>query len=221
MSKKKFIIIVLIIFIIIKVIQISFIKKIKINIDNFEKLNNSYCMQILNTQNDKIEIIRKVKNKIIQEKTKLVYLNKEDIIFIDNNNNKEIIIDLKDNIYRIKYNEENVKSKIQNLPKNIEIPDEAIRNLKEGNIFAILYYFKILYIVPAKYNNIDCYKIRTTREILYVDKENLYPVYLEYKQNNSDKEKEKVTVKYVFEENIVTDEDIKIPDLTNYTLTQN
>lgn len=219
MSKKKFIIIVLIIFIIIKVIQISFIKKIKINIDNFEKLNNSYCMQILNTQNDKIEIIRKVKNNIIQEKTKLVYLNKEDIIFIDNDNNKEIIIDLKDNTYKIKDNKEDVE--IQNLPSDIEIPDEAIRNLKEGNIFAILYYFKILYIVPTKYNNIDCYKVRTTREILYVDKENLYPVYLEYKQNNSVKEKEKVTVEYVFEENILTDEDIKIPDLTNYTLTQN
>lgn len=221
MNKKKFLIILLIIFVIIKLFQINFIKKVKTNIENFEKLDNSYCEQILNYQNNKIEIARIVKNNLIKEITKLVYLNKEDIIFINNDNNKEIIIDNTNKTYKVKNNKEDVKIKIKNLPKNIEIPDEAIRNLKEGNIFAILYYLKILYIIPTKYNNIDCYKIRTTRESLYVDKENLYPIYLEYTQNNSNQKKEKVTVEYNFKENTITDEDIKIPDLNNYTLVQN
>ena len=38
-----------------------------VNIEEFENLNNSYCKQILNTQNNKVEIVRIVENNLIKE----------------------------------------------------------------------------------------------------------------------------------------------------------
>ena len=70
----------------------------------------------------------------------------------------------------------------------------------------------------AENNGIECYEIRTTREKLYIDRNTLYPVYLEYKQENSNRDKEKIKVEYIFKENCVKDEDMKLPNLENYVL---
>lgn len=224
MNKKlkiKIFIILFILIIIIKVIQIKFIEDIRINIEKFEELNNTFYQEIYMSENKKFEINVLQKEKILKEINKFSTIENTNIKYIILDKKETIDIDENNKTYKIDKNIITSYSKLKNPPKTIEILNEIKKRIKNGNMFYIFDCFRILYIIPVKYNDIECYKIRTTRELLYVDKNTLYPVYLEYNQKISNKDKEKIKIEYVFKENTVTDEDIKIPDLNDYKLIEN
>lgn len=224
MNKKlkiKIIIILLILIIIIKIIQINFIENIKRNIEEFQKLDNSYYKASSLVEKQKIETIRIRKNKLVKEIDEFIKTNNFTIKYTNFETNEIIIFDKLNNTYNINKNIDNYEINIKNSPKILKISSEMKEEISNGNIFSIFNCFRILYISTEKYNDIECYKIKTTREILYVDKDTLYPVFLEYNQTNSRYDQEKITIEYIFEVNTVTDEDIKFPDLNDYKLIQN
>ena len=64
----------------------------------------------------------------------------------------------------------------------------------------------------------DCYKIRTTREILYIDRNTLYPIYLKSFTDNSINNKDKMEVNYIFEENTKRENSFDLNTLEKYSL---
>ncbi|MGN1299145.1 MAG: hypothetical protein ACI4UE_04090 [Candidatus Scatovivens sp.] len=220
--KKKLIIIFFVIVIIIKIIQINFIKNVRDKIEYFEKLDNSYYKINLINESKDSEITRFTKNRKIKEIIKLTNLDKNIITIIDLDKDEKITIYESSNTYKIEKDNREYDTNLKNLPKNLEIINDIEKNIKEKNFTHIFSCFKILYIIPIKYNDIECYEIRTLREKLYVDRTTLYPLYLEYKkQNSSGKANEKTKSTYIFEENNVKDEDVEIPNLEKYTLIEN
>ena len=224
MNKKlkiKIIIIILILITIIKIIQINCIENIRMKIEKFEKLESSYYKQISVNENQKVETSRIRKNELIKEKYNYISINNEIIKIINLGKSEILIIDNKCNKYNIEKYKNDYDIRLNNLPKIIKIKNDILEEIKTGNIFSIFNCFRIIYIIPTQYKDINCYKIKTTREVLYINKDTLYPVYLEYNQTNSNNKKEKIKIEYIFKENTVTDEDIKIPDLSNYKLVEN
>lgn len=224
MNKKlkiKIIIIIFILITIIKIVQINFIENIRIEIEKFQRLNNSYYNVSSSIKNQNIEITIIRKGKIIKEVDDFIPIDNATVKYIDFNNMQVINIDRFNKTYEIKNNIENYDINIKNSPKILELLNEIKQDINNGNVFSIFNCFRIIYIIPIQYKDINCYKIKTTREVLYINKDTLYPVYLEYNQTNSNNKKEKIKIEYIFKENTVTDEDIKIPDLSNYKLVEN
>lgn len=220
--KKKFIIIFVILVIIIKIIQIDFIKNVKNKIEYFEKLDNFYYKINSLTENQNMDITRFTKNGKIKEILNLTYLENGIITLIDLNKDEKITIYESSNTYKIENDNREYDINLKNLPPCIELVNDLKINVNNGNRLHIFSCFKILYIIPTKYKDIECYEIRTLREKLYVDRTTLYPIYLEYeRQNSSDKITEKAKIEYVFKENNVKDEDVEAPNLENYTLIEN
>ena len=224
MNKKiriRIFIILIILISIIKIIQINFITNIKNKIEVFENLNNTFYKEFYTDNNEEIEINIIKKDKKIKEKNLFNTINRVIDKFLNLDKMECITINKNNYTYQKElFNKENYIPN-RNLPKILKIEDEIKEEFKKGNIASVLDSFRIIYIIPTKYKNTDCYKIKTTRETFYIDKHTLYPIYLEYNQKNSNGNKEKIKIEYIFKENTVTYEDVKLPDLSKYTLIEN
>ena len=218
-TKKIIILAVIILILMIKAAQINLIINIKNKIEVFEGLENTYYEASGNFENFKMNTNRLYKNNLLIEKLDVLSTRNKIIRIIDFNENKEINIDENSNTYETKNDIDNFDIKIKNLPKTVHMVYEVSEDMNNMKIYSILNYFKILYIVPIKYNEIACYKIKTTREILYIDKNTLYPIYLEYKKDKSyNKDKSIIKVNYIFEENTKRENSFDLNALEKYSL---
>lgn len=88
----------------------------------------------------------------------------------------------------------------------------------ENKLFKV---FDINHILPTKYNNELCYKIITKNEIIIIDRNTYLPIYSSTKMADSaDKSKTKLEKTYEFKVGEVTDEDVALPDLSEYTIVE-
>lgn len=165
--------------------------------------------------------VRMSEDIVLQEETLLKqeivkYVNKKDGRDLnyrwknfDTNENYFININSK-SVYA---NDEIIQSKniLPNLPN-------LIGYISEEDGVNLLKVFEICYIIPTKYENKNCYKIVTKNEVIVIDKKTYLPVYsalkiLDYNEENNNQ----VEKTYEFKVGEVTDEDVMLPDLTNYT----
>lgn len=218
-TKKIIILSVIILILMIKVAQINLIINIKNKIETFEKLENTYYESSGDFENFKMNTNRLYKNNLLIEKLDVLPTGNKIIRIIDFNENKEINIDENSNTYETKAYINNLDIKLKNLPKIIKFNNEMTEEMNNLKIYSILNYFKILYIVPVNYNNISCYKIKTTRETLYTDRNTLYPIYLEYKKDKSyNGDKSIIKINYIFEENTKRENSFDLNALEKYSL---
>ena len=218
-TKKIIVLVVIILILIIKIVQINLIINIKNKIEAFEKLKNTYYESSGDFENFKMNTNRLYKNNLLIEKLDVLPTGNKIIRIIDFNENKEINIDENSNTYETKADINNIDIKLKNLPKIIKFNNEMFEDIGNLKIYSLLNYFKIMYVIPVKYNNIACYKIKTTREILYIDRNTLYPIYSEYKKDKSyNGDKSIIKVNYIFEENTKRENSFDLNTLEKYSL---
>lgn len=79
----------------------------------------------------------------------------------------------------------------------------------------------IYYIIPTKYEEKSCYKIGLKHEIIIIDKATYLPIYSSITRiNSNDGNKEKIENIYEFKVGEVTDEDVALPDLSDYIIVE-
>lgn len=218
MKKKKFLVILIIaviIFVIAKIYYLTIIDDVYNAIDEFRRENNRYysISQMISEGT-----VRKEEMFVKQEIIKYVKENEiagvlcewknletnEQYLF---NSNNEILDSKELSIWNEGF--------IKNLPNFIS----ALGKDDKFNIASVM---RVRYIIPTKYNNKPCYKVVTKAETIIIDKDTYLPVYSVIRTHNSgEKEKIKIEKTYEFEVGNVTDEDVLLPDLTNYTVVEN
>ncbi len=215
MKKIKLIIIVFIIIVLlIKINQFIIINRIKNAINEF-KLGNNTVYRVISLNNKEIIIKRLLKNYLIRED----YCFENIYSIYDVNSEKKYIVNTIDSSIEIKKTQK-TNMQLSNLPNCIKLIDDIKEKIKSGDWLFLLNYFKILYIIPAEYNGIKCYEIKTTKEKSYFRRDTLYPVYSEW-YKESDNNKELVKIEYTFEIGTVKDEDVQIPNLEEYEIIEN
>lgn len=91
-------------------------------------------------------------------------------------------------------------------------------NLFEKNNI-LKHLFPIYYIIPTKYNDTKAFKIVTASEEIIIDANTFLPVHLIKKNYNSNNNLENcIEYNYEFEIGTVTDEDVALPNLSEYKL---
>lgn len=96
------------------------------------------------------------------------------------------------------------------------LPQLIRKYLGNGKV-DILQMIKIRYIIPIKYNDVWCLKIVTENEIVIIDATTFLPKYSSLNTiNSSTSDGHKIENSYEFKIGEVTEEDIKMPDLTGY-----
>lgn len=96
---------------------------------------------------------------------------------------------------------------------------ELTNNSKIKEVFAI---FNIKYITLEKFEDKMCYKIVTKNENIFVDCSTYLPVYSKMKVVNSNNDqKNYIENFYEFEIGNVTDEEVELPNLEEYTIIEN
>lgn len=209
--KKKIlisIIVMLILFLIIKFYHLCILINIHKKIDTFvSKTNREYCVELLksNTQTRKEKIF--FNNNII----KFIIIENEDVIYIEwknfNDNNYYAINNLNKELLSKKFFSLEDKNTLYDLP-----------NLFKNN-HMLKYLFKIYYIIPTTYNEIKCFKIVTASEKIIIDANTFLPIRLVKRNYNSTENLEEcVEYNYKFETGTVTDEDIALPDFSEYKI---
>ena len=79
--------------------------------------------------------------------------------------------------------------------------------------------FKIHYIIPTTYNETKAFKIVTASEEIIIDANTFLPVHIIKKNYNSNNNLENcIEYNYEFEVGTVTDEDVALPDLSEYKI---
>ncbi len=78
---------------------------------------------------------------------------------------------------------------------------------------------QINYIIPIKYNDKFCYKIVTRKEEVIIESSTYLPIYSSVKRVRLD-DKTKIEKTYEFKIGEVTDEDVALPDLSEYTIVE-
>lgn len=92
----------------------------------------------------------------------------------------------------------------------------------ENGKFDISKIFEVLYILPIKYQDKLCYKIITKNEVIIVEKDTYLPIYSSIKRMKSNEESKSVIERrYEFKVGEVTDEDVELPNLSEYTFVEN
>lgn len=92
-----------------------------------------------------------------------------------------------------------------------------ILSIYKNNKFNINKIFDVRYIIPTKYDGKSCYKISTKTEEIIIDKDTYLPLYSSIKTINLN-ENNKTENIYEFKVGEVTDEDVALPDFSDYTL---
>lgn len=117
--------------------------------------------------------------------------------------------------HTINEKKENIFSKLKSVFVNLadELPDELTSEEYDGKpCYKMTFVSK--FITSEKYTTIGKY-------IVYIDKEQFLPVYVESaayeKSDGIRKLREKEMSKYNFEKDVVKDEDVNLPDLSSYT----
>lgn len=88
--------------------------------------------------------------------------------------------------------------------------------------FDISKIFEVLYILPVKYEDKFCYKIITKNEVIIVEKDTYLPIYSSIKRMKSNEESKSVIERrYEFKVGEVTNEDVTLPNLSEYTFVEN
>ena len=208
----KIFVIIFAIFLIHKIYHYVIMNKLYNGIENFKKEeNSSYSTILLKDGKEKCSEKVFVKNNIVKYiKNKGEYSSYCEIK--DFNKNTSIAFNIKNNQMSM-YDGELFIAK-DNFMTNF--PNLILYAYSNGkiNLKGIL---DIYYIVPTKYNDKKCYKIVTSSEIVIIDRETYLPVYSCLNAINSDNQEEcKNENIYEFTVGNVTDEDIAIPDLTDY-----
>lgn len=104
---------------------------------------------------------------------------------------------------------------LYNLPNFIEYSFDN----DKFNLYKI---FDVHYILPTKYQDKLCYKIITKNEVIIVEKDTYLPIYSSIKRMKSNEESKSVIERtYEFKVGEVTDEDVELPDLSEYTFVEN
>lgn len=212
--KKKVLIVILIIlsFIIaVKTREIIILNKINSSIIDFKNQENRYYSVIENINN---------KTKIEKEK----YLTKNIEKHVLRNDTIGEYCELK-NFQNGEFYNYNLRYKIRYI-SNTKFKDEnnlmylpkIISDICDLNNKKFSELFKIHYIMPTTYENKPCYKISTNFEIVIIDKETYLPVYSSIKTVNSGEGDNSTEYIYKFEVNTVTDEDVALPDFSDYTI---
>jgi len=207
------VIIIIILFAFSKIHTFAIVTKMYTAIENFGKLDNKlYKVQVLHGE----EVIRKdelfTKEKVLKY---IVYKKDSDIYYEWKNletNESYAVNEDKKKMYKnstTMVNAENILPHMSHFVLSV-YKDEKI-NLKS--------IFDVKYIIPTKYNDRSSYKIVTKNETVIVDKNTYLPIYSALRKVNTQKEFDgQVEYIYEFEIENVSDEDVKLPDFSEYTL---
>ena len=210
------------------IIVLFFILIIISKIYNFIILNKVYnaIEEFIKNENRYYSVTRKSNGELIETDYEIL---KDDIgkYFIDNNdfekyyyeikdykNDKQYCINTKQNQVKLDTNLTiDVKSSLLNLPRII------LDIFYKGDKISFSNFLSVKYILPIKYNNKLHYKVAVNRKYLIISSENFLPVYEYRKIANSTNDSNKfIEYIYQFKTDIVTDEDVSIPDLTDFTI---
>lgn len=207
------ILVILSLFMLRKLYHFVIVNKLYEAIEDFREKDNR--VYLVTTTMDE-EVVMEEKILLKQETVKYTNSkNNRDLNYIWKNfqNNEEYFIDVENKIYTddIIFKNKNV---LPNLPNFIGY---AFKKSKL-NIPKI---FEIRHILLTKHNDKVCYKIITKNEIIIVDKDTYLPIYsLLQEIDANDNKKIKIENTYEFKVGEVTDEDVALPDLSEYTVVE-
>lgn len=203
--------VILLLFILSKVYQFVMMSKLFNAIENFRKEENrSYSVKTMLDEDVVFEETTLLKKDIMK------YVSKENGLDLNYRwrnfqNNEKYSFNIKNKeVYKNDMMLEN-KRLLYNLPSLI---DYTFRE----NVSKI---FDIRHIILTKYNNKICYKIATKNEIIIIDKDTYLPVYSSVRKITSeDQKRTKIENTYEFKVGEVTDEEVALPDLSEYTIVE-
>ena len=209
--KKKILIFFNIVFIIcflIKLYHSIILINIHKNLNDFQnQTNRSYVVRICDNSE---------KNNIQQ-----IYLKENISLYNLSCNNVILYSEWQDRINGKKFNFKNNDKELLTTEYEILEKNESLYDLP--NLFRnndhFKYLFQIYYIIPTTYNDTKAFKIVTASEEIIIDANTFLPVHLIKKNYNSNNNLENcIEYNYEFEIGTVTDEDVALPNLSEYKL---
>ena len=206
----RIILVIGILFMLIKIYHFVVMNKVYNAVESFKSERNNYYSVVTTSPNGDITLV-----EIFRKENIVKYKIHKDDIFTyykwkDFNDNLEYSIDVSNKTFKEEelLFEEEIFATLPNL----------IVSTYRNNKLNISQFLKIKYIIPIKYNNQKCYKIKNSTQTLIVDRSTYLPVYYAKKQINSSKGSEDLIENtYEFKVGEVKDEDILLPNLTGYT----
>ena len=213
---KRILIIVLVIlelFVLSKVYHFMLVSRLFDAVENFrEEENRTYFVM---TTMDR-ELV--MEEKILLKEDTVKYVNSKNnrelnYIWKNFQNSKEYFIDVENKVYTddMTFKNKNILPKLPNFIR-------YAFNKSKLNISKI---FDICHIVLTKYENRICYKIVTKNEVIIIDKDTYLPIYSSLKMLDATyKSKNVIEKSYEFKVGEVTDEDVALPDLSEYTIVE-
>lgn len=208
------ILIILLLFMLIKIYHFAIVKHVFDAVENFKNQENRAYL-VTSKMDENIVLLEEtlLKEKIIK------YANKRNDLYLT---------------YEWKNFENNERYSFNIMNKEIYKDDIVIEDRKnllnfpsflnylfKGDKINLSEIFDIYYIVPTKYEDKSCYKIATKKEIIIIDKDTYLPVYSSIKRVSYDNEnKNAIERTYEFKVGEVTDEDVALPNLSEYTIVE-
>ena len=179
-----------------------------------ERVDNRYYSVIkisdaITSRKNEIILNGNIVKYIIKENDKGIYCE-----WINFDSDEQHSIDLKES--KVKHTSDLVNQMKKVL---LNTPKVLLDIFYKDNNLNIINLLKIKYIIPIKYNDENCYKIVAGRKVLIVSRETFLPI-CEYNHIVNSKLPSKGQVEYIYEfkPGIVTDEDVSLPDLSQYTI---
>ena len=209
----KFVLIVLLIILLIKIYHLAMLNKIYKSIENF-KLENNRCY--------KVEMFINSSLKMVEE----LYLKESITYFFQSKDRYAIWRNLETNdCYEVNCNDKEIYKRYSNEELSNMLPHipHLILMLYENNKLNLGDLLKVYYIVPITYDGNLCYKITTKFETIIINSKTYLPVCAKVKVANLENNDLNYIVEYTynFEVGNVTDEDVSLPDLTDYKILGN
>ena len=206
----KIILVIAILFLLSRVYYFVIISRAYDAILNFKnETNRYYSVTMINNGQNTIKEEIFIKDNIVKcnEKNDEAILHQE---WKDFNNKQEYIIDFRNKTFKEKTLARNEQSFLKNLPR-------AILDSYQDDTFNLKQFLKIKYIIPVKYENQKCYKIVTNVGTVIINKHTYLPIYSTIKVTNSTEDTSTLTEnRYEFKIDEVTNEDVALPDLTEF-----
>ena len=203
--------IVFILFMLSRIYHFIMINKVYDAIENFKKEENRYySVTIANSKKTSIKEEIWIKDKILKYNERTDEMNIHSF-WDDFNSNEKYLIKWENKEFTKKALSRDEQNFLTNLPS-------IIADIYPNANFDIKKFLNISYILPIEYENQKCYKIVADRKVLIVDKNTYLPVcYFSKFTNSNQPSNDRVENRYEFKVGTVTDEDIALPDLTEYT----